>query len=78
MTLAQATRLLELGCAELSGERNVFDLGRVTGVDSSGLAVVFGWRRSAQSRRGDIRIVNPPEDLLSLADLYGVRELLPT
>jgi phospholipid transport system transporter-binding protein len=55
----------------------VFDLAAVAEVDSSGLAVVFGWSRAAAAAGQTLRIVNPPANLISLAELYGVTELLP-
>lgn len=77
MTLPGATALLAAGNAALSRTARVFDLGSVPEVDSSGLAVVFGWVREARRRNATIRVVNPPEELLSLAALYGVSDLLP-
>lgn len=77
MTLANAAALLEEGKKLLGREETVFDLARVDSVDSSALAVVFGWQREAAGARRAIRIVNPPQDLLSLAQMYGVAELLP-
>ena len=55
----------------------VFDLAGVTDVDSSGLAVIFGWQREAKRLGKNVRIANPPHNLRSLADVYGVSELLP-
>jgi phospholipid transport system transporter-binding protein len=77
MTLATASALLAEGIAACAEGPMVFDLGRVAEVDSSSLAVVFGWQRAARERGGSIRIVNPPQDLLSLADVYGVADLVP-
>jgi phospholipid transport system transporter-binding protein len=77
MTLASATALLKEGVAALDGADRVFDLAAVTDVDSSGLAVVFGWLRAAQAKGKTIRIANPPRNLLSLAEVYGVADLLP-
>ncbi|MDO8932107.1 MAG: STAS domain-containing protein [Rhodocyclaceae bacterium] len=77
MTLTMASGLLAEGKTILSGADAVFDLAGVTDVDSSGLAVVFGWQRTAKQLGKNIRIANPPQNLSSLADVYGVRELLP-
>jgi phospholipid transport system transporter-binding protein len=77
MTLDSARGLLEEGRAALAAGATVFDLGQVSEVDSSGLTVVFGWQRSAAGTGRAIRIVNPPRNLLSLAELYGVTDLLP-
>jgi phospholipid transport system transporter-binding protein len=77
MTLAAATGLLKAGVAAMAAADPVFDLSAVTEVDSSGLAVVFAWLRAAQAQGKTIRIANPPQNLLSLAEVYGVAELLP-
>ena len=77
MTVPAATGLLAEGAALLSRAETLFDLAGVTEVDSSGLAVVFGWQRAAKVAGKTIRIANPPPNLGSLADVYGVRELLP-
>ena len=78
MTLANASGLLAAGKAMLGQGDKPFDLGAVEEVDSSGLAVVFGWLRAATRQGAKVRLVNPPADLLSLAKLYGVSEFLPS
>lgn len=77
MTLPGAALLLAEGSKALENPATVFDLAAVTDVDSSGIAVIFGWLREAQRQGKSVSIVNPPEDLLSLAAVYGVSELLP-
>ena len=77
MTLPGATALLAEGNAALANTETVFDLSAVETVDSSSIAVIFGWLRKAREQGKTVRIVHPPQDLLSLADVYGVMELLP-
>lgn len=77
MTVAAAAGLLAEGTAILARADALFDLSAVTEVDSSGLAVLFGWQRAAKRSNKQIRIANPPHNLRSLADVYGVGELLP-
>lgn len=77
MTLANARALLEAGVEQLRNGKTVFDLSTVKEVDSSGLTVIFGWQRAAARAGKSIRISNPPQNLVSLAALYGVSELLP-
>ncbi len=77
MTLATASVLLAAGIAAFADGPTVFDLSRVAEVDSSGLAVVFAWQRAARERGASIRVVNPPPNLLSLAEVYGVADLVP-
>jgi len=77
MTLPFASALLEQGKALLASGPCIFDLAGIDDVDSSGLAVVFGWQRAARAAGKTIRIANAPRDLISLAELYGVTDLLP-
>ena len=77
MVLLGASALLTEGSAALADTETLFDLTAVTDVDSSSIAVIFGWLRAAQQQGKAIRIVHPPQELLSLADVYGVTELLP-
>ncbi|GIK25042.1 MAG: NTP-binding protein [Rhodocyclales bacterium] len=77
LTLGKAREMLEAGSALIKRPETVFDLSQVKEVDSSGLTVVFGWVRAAKSQGKSARISNPPQNLLSLAALYGVTELLP-
>ncbi|MDR2240502.1 MAG: STAS domain-containing protein [Zoogloeaceae bacterium] len=77
LTLGQAREMLEAGSALIQRSETVFDLSQVQEVDSSGLTVVFGWARAAKRQGKVVRISNPPRNLLSLAALYGVTELLP-
>ena len=77
MTMDHATVLLADGTAALQAGRTTFDLSAVAEIDSSGLAVLFGWQRAADAMGKSLTIVNPPNNLRSLADVYGVADLLP-
>jgi phospholipid transport system transporter-binding protein len=77
MTLETAANLAGLGKAAIGRCVNVFDLTDVTEADSSGLAVVFDWVRVSSAQGKRIVLVNPPQNLLSLAAVYGVGDLLP-
>jgi phospholipid transport system transporter-binding protein len=77
MTLVSAKLLLENGSKLIGGNVTCFDLGAVTEVDSSGLAVVFGWLREAKRLGKAVHVVNLPKSLSSLAEVYGVSDLLP-
>ena len=76
-----ATALLAEGVAAVTGEGFAttieIDLNGLTAIDSSLLAVVFGWMRAARAKERTLRLRNPPASLLSLATVYGVAELLP-
>ena len=77
LTLGKAREMLEAGKALIKRPETVFDLSGVEEVDSSGLTVVFGWVRAAKNQGKTARISHPPQNLLSLAALYGVTDLLP-
>lgn len=80
VTIAGAAGLLAEGITAMTAHAaNVaeFDLAGVTEVDSSGLAVVFGWMRAAQASDKSVRLINLPQNFLSLAAVYGVADLLP-
>ncbi len=80
MLIADASALLAAGrgfLRGLSGSDVLVDLSEVAEADSSALGVIFALQRSARERGAELRIVNPPAGLLSLAGLYGVAETLP-
>jgi phospholipid transport system transporter-binding protein len=55
----------------------VVDLSAVTEVDSSALSLLFEWQRAAQRRQCKVSFCNLPASLSSLAELYGVTDLIP-
>ena len=77
VTLANVTRLLEEARAPLGEGVRAVDLGEVTELDSSLLAVLFAWMREAKSQDRALSFSRLPQDLRSLAQLYGVAQLLP-
>ncbi len=79
-TVVDAATLLADGVTELLASKLPvveFDLAGVTSVDSSLLAVVFGWMRTAKLNGKSIRLTNLPKSFLSLAAVYDVADLLP-
>jgi phospholipid transport system transporter-binding protein len=77
MTLPLAKKLLDEGRRMFDQTEAVVDLDRVQEVDSTGLAVMLEWMRSAQRQNHKLSFINIPDNLKSLADVYGVSELLP-
>lgn len=75
LTIASAVELGEAAKQHLSGDV-VVDLAAVTEVDSSALSLLFEWRRAAQRNNSKITFRNLPESLKSLAELYGVTDLV--
>jgi phospholipid transport system transporter-binding protein len=57
-------------------ERLTIDFADITGVDSSAVALLLEWRRQAEARSKTLEFVNLPPNLLALARLYGVEDLI--
>lgn len=54
----------------------VFDLAGIAKADSAGLALLLEWRRQAAVFGTDLRYANLPRQLLALARVAGVDEIL--
>jgi phospholipid transport system transporter-binding protein len=57
-------------------DRLTIDFAGVTDVDSAAVALLLDWRRVAMKRGKTLLFVNLPANLLALAELYGVAEIL--
>jgi phospholipid transport system transporter-binding protein len=77
MTMANARELLAAGRAALQPGEQVFDFTQVVAADSSAIAVMLGWLRVADHSRSTVKFAHVPPGVRSLAELYGVSELLP-
>jgi len=55
----------------------VLDFAGVTRSDSAALVLLLGWIRLARQRRKEIGYRNLPAQLLAVAQVSGVRDLLP-
>ena len=53
------------------------DFAKVEAVDSAAVSLLLCWLRRAQQHNTMLRFSNMPDNLLSLAHLYGVAELFP-
>lgn len=69
--------LFESGLQQLLSDDLQVDFTQVKSVDSAAVSMLLGLVRAAQRTRHDLRVKGLPENLLSLARLYGVAELLP-
>jgi len=76
VTIASVQALLEAGERAITGGQVTIDLAGVTEVDSTAVSLLLEWRRRASAAARSIRYVNLPANLRSLAELYGVTELL--
>ena len=75
LNIANAAAECEAAKQHLSGDI-VIDLAAVTEVDSSALSLLFEWRRAAQQNNSRVSFRNLPDSLKSLAELYGVTDLV--
>jgi len=71
-TLAQATELLR----QLGDGTEIVDASELAEFDSSAVALLLEARRRAAARGRTLRIDGAPAQLVELARLYGVDELL--
>ena len=77
ITMANAKALLEQGAGLLSGQDAVVDFGQVEDVDSSAIGLILAWLRAADEQKRTLRFSHLPENLKTLAALYGVLDLIP-
>ena len=76
VTMANVESLLEEGGRQIAGSQVTIDLSSVEEVDSTAVSLLLEWRRQALRDNRTVRYVNLPANLKSLAELYGVTELL--
>ena len=76
VTLENAVNLLSEGNAAFTADDVTVDLAAVTEVDSAALSLLLEWRRECTRGGRAIRYLNLPANLKSLAELYGVTEML--
>ena len=74
VTLDNIGMLLSEG-ATFEGDSVIVDLARVTSADSSALSLLLEWMRRGNGRQ--IAFANVSHNLRSLAELYGVVDLIP-
>ena len=77
LVMANARGLLDAGRQALQPGEQVFDFSGVASADSSALAVMLGWLRAAAATQSNVKFAHVPTGVRSLAELYGVAELLP-
>lgn len=76
MVMANAPALLEAGRAAFREPTETLDLAAVNEADSSALAVMLAWLRTASAEGRQLGFINVPAGVQALADLYGVDEIL--
>lgn len=76
VTADNVVDLLAQGAQRFTAPRVTVDLSGVTEVDSSALSLLLEWRREAVRNGREIQFRNLPASMKSLAELYGIAELL--
>ena len=76
LTLANAAEVLSQGKAAIGDGVRSVDLGDVGELDSSALALLLAWQREAKHGGRELEFTRLPQDLTTIASLYGVAELL--
>ncbi len=76
ITIDNARTLLAEGLGQFSKDSLVVDLSQLEEVDSSAVSLLLEWLREAQRNQRTLRFTNLPDNLKSLATLYGVLDLI--
>lgn len=76
LTMQDAGSGLQPGLDAIRSGTADIDLSRLERFDSAAVAALLVWQRAAQSAGLSLRIGGVPAGLRSLANLYGVAELL--
>ena len=77
LTIESVTDIFDTVLQPEGGAGLMVDLGKVEAVDSAAVSLLLSWLRRAQRSQVTLCFHNVPDNLLSLARLYGVAELLP-
>ena len=77
LTLQTVRALYDRGLQAAGQPSLEVDLARVEAVDSAAVSLMLVWLREAQRNNVALSFTNVPANLLSLARLYGIAELLP-
>ena len=77
LTLPHVAAALAQGNEAIGQGARAVDLAGVEELDSSALALLLAWLREAKKRDTTLSFTNLPQGLTTIAELYGVSELLP-
>jgi phospholipid transport system transporter-binding protein len=76
ITLDNVGTLISEGAA-FEDDSVIVDLARVTSADSSALSLLLEWMRRFSGSGRQIAFTNLSHNLRSLAELYGIADLIP-
>jgi phospholipid transport system transporter-binding protein len=77
LTIDVVTALFDSGLPPDGKSALVVDLGKVEAVDSAAVSLLLSWLRRAQRDHVSLCFSSVPDNLMSLARMYGVAELIP-
>jgi phospholipid transport system transporter-binding protein len=77
LTMLTVPDLYAAGLQHLNHDNLLVDFSAVDAVDSAAVSMLLGWSRAAKAQQRSLQVVNLPDDLMSLANLYGVAQMLP-
>ena len=77
ITIANVKSELESGLVLLTRDALTVDLAGVEEADSSALSMLLEWQRAVRRNGHSLHYVNMPANMKSLAQLYGVEDLIP-
>lgn len=76
LTVNNARTALEAGLKAIEAGQGTIDFQHLTAADSAAVATLLAWRRAARERGVALAFTNLPQNLRSLAAMYGVTDLL--
>lgn len=76
ITMANVSQLITESDVLFNHGEVVVDFGGVTEVDSSAVSLMLNWLREGSKRGCQFHFTNLPENLKSLAAVYGVLDLI--
>jgi phospholipid transport system transporter-binding protein len=76
LTNRNAAQVLRDGLVRLAQGEVQVDCSGLTQIDSAAVAVLLAWQREAVRHQRTLEVRNPPQQLTSLAHVYGVDSLL--
>jgi phospholipid transport system transporter-binding protein len=76
LTMDSVATVLAISAEAELPATGVVDLERVEAVDSAGVALLLAWKRRAAVEGKPLTFAHLPPSLASLAQLYGVEDLL--
>ncbi|MBD3343865.1 MAG: STAS domain-containing protein [Chitinivibrionales bacterium] len=64
-------------CIEENRKEIVFDLSRMTFINSQGLGMIVKMFRIINESGGDLRLFKPPKDIKEIIDISGISRIIP-